>query len=168
MKNKAAKKKPAARKVKKKAPGAAAGDTGRGSGDASVTEIPAPPLSAQAAHLGTAIEKTEKALDKTSRLLADARERVVRTAETARLKRTEAALAVADRAREEVAVVNKHRLDVVIALRAAREAVGGAHDTGVDWDALAQALSGAVERYEEVLESHDRRVRRRGREQRNG
>jgi hypothetical protein len=116
--------------------------------------------------LGIVVLQIEKALEKASKQLADARERVVRATETAHLERTGAALTVSDRAREEVAVVNKHRLDVVIALRAARDAVGGSHDIHVDWDALEQALKESLERYQEVLGTHDRRVHRRARERR--
>ena len=164
---KVAKKKPVARKVKKKAPARASGGTKRGAGNPSATNKTASPVNAEATRLGIVVEKSEQALEKASKQLADARERVARAEETARLKRTGAALAVADRARDDVAVVNKHRLDVVIALRIARDAVSGADDGRIDWDALEQTLNEALERYEEVLGSHDRRVHRRARERRN-
>ncbi len=89
-----------------------------------------------AAGLGIVVLQIEKALEKASKQLADARERVVRATETAHLERTGAALTVSDRAREEVAVVNKHRLDVIIALRAARDAVSGSEtptSIGMRW-----------------------------------
>ena len=157
-KKKVAKKKLAPRKVKKKAPG-------RGGGLPD-TKSPASTASADAARLGIVVDQTEQAIEKASKQLADARERVERAEETARVKRTGAALAVADRAREEVAMVNKHRLDAVIALNTARDAVGGTHEGNVDWDALEQALKEALDRYQEVLRTHDRRVHRRARERR--
>jgi len=130
MKKKAAKRKPAARKVKKKAPARKAGGNRPGA------KTPVPPVSAEATRLGIVVEQTEKVLEKASKQLADARERVARAAETAQLERTGAALTVADRAREEVAAVNKHHLDVVVALRAVRDAVSGSETTlfnGTRW-----------------------------------
>jgi len=125
-KKKVAKKKPVARKVKKKAPARASGGTKRGAGNQSATNKTASPVNAEATRLGIVVEKSEQALEKASKQLADARERVARP-----------------------------------------DAVSGADDGRIDWDALEQTLNEALERYEEVLRSHDRRVHRRARERRN-
>ena len=65
------------------------------------------------------------------------------------------------------AAVNERRLEVVICLRAARDAIGDQHGADVDWHKLKQALKEAIARYEKILRTHDRRVDRRGRERRN-
>ena len=69
------------------------------------------------------MRETEEVLEKTSKQLADARERIARAATTARLKRTQAAHAVTDRARKEVALVNECRVNVATRLREARNAI---------------------------------------------
>ncbi len=167
VKKKVARKKPAVKKTTKKASERKVDGKKRGAGKKSAVKAFAPSMSDEAAALSIVVHQTEQILEKASDRLADARERVVRAAETAHLKGTRAALAVADRAREEVAAVNERRLEVVICLRAARDAIGEQHDADVDWSKLEQALKEAIARYEKILRSHDRRVDRRGRERRN-
>ena len=164
---KVAKKRPGVKKVKKKTPERKAGSKKRSAGKKSAIETVAPPTSAEAKRLAIVVQQTEQALEKASNRLADARKRVVRAAETAHLKRTQAALAAADRAREEVAAVNERRLEVAICLTAARDAIKEEHDAEADWNKLEQALKEAMERYEKVLKSSDRRVDRKARERRN-
>jgi hypothetical protein len=117
-------------------------------------------MRSEAAWLAIAVRETEEVLEKTSKQLADARERIARAATTARLKRTQAAHAVTDRAREEVALVNECRVNVAIRLREAHDAIGEQHKASFDWHKLEHALKEAIERYEEALKSSDRRVDR--------
>ena len=167
VKKKVAKKGPSVKKVKKKTPERRAGGKKRSAGKKAVIEAMAPPTSDEATRLAIVVQQTEQALEKASKRLADARERVVRAAETAYLKRTQAALAAADRAREEVTAVNERRLEVAICLTAARDAIKAEHDADADWNKLEQALKEAMERYEKALKSSDRRVDRKARERRN-
>jgi len=119
-----------------------------------------PLMSNEATRLAIAVRETEQVLEKTSKQLTDARERIARAATTARVKRTQAAHAVTDRAREEVALVNKCRVNVAIRLREAHDAIGEQHKAGFDWHKLEHALKEAVERYEEAIKASERRVDR--------
>ena len=107
----------------------------------------------------------EEILEKGTRQLADARERVERAVATAGSKRTVAAHAAADRAREAVALINERRLHVATRLREAREAIRD--ELGEELDALERALKESVEHYEEALKANERRVPRRPRDPRN-
>ena len=167
MKKKVAKKMPGVKKVKKKTPGRKVGSKKRSAGKKSAIETLGSPTSAEAKRLAIVVQQTEQALEKASNRLADARARVVRATETAHVKRTQAALAAADRAREEVTAVNERRLEVAISLTAARDAIKDEHNADFDWNKLEQALKEAMERYEKVLKSYDRRVDRGARERRN-
>ncbi|MCZ6665768.1 MAG: hypothetical protein O7B81_10715, partial [Gammaproteobacteria bacterium] len=69
-------------------------------------------MSIKATRLTLALRQAEEAMEKVSGRLTDARERVARAATTARLKRTEAAHAAADSAREAVTAINERRLEV--------------------------------------------------------
>ncbi len=155
------------KKVKKKTPERRAGGKKRSAGKKSASETLAPPTSDEATRLAIVVQQTEQALEKASKRLADARERVVRAAETAYLIRTQAALAAADRAREEVTAVNERRLEVAICLTAARDAIKEEHNADADWNKLERALEEAMGRYEKILKSSDRRVDRKARERRN-
>lgn len=126
----------------------------------------APAKSVEAKRLAKVVRQTEKTLEKASRQLDDARERVASAAMTARTKRTIAAHAVVSRAREGLASINERHLAVITRLRAAREAIAKPHTTGLDWDAHTQSLKDALERYEEILNQHDRRVRGRAADRR--
>ena len=97
--------------------------------------------------------------------LGTLRERVERAVATAESKRTLAAHAAADRAREAVALINERRLHVATRLREAREAIRD--ELGEELDTLERALKESVERYEEALKANERRVPRRPRDPRN-
>ena len=118
-----------------------------------------------ATRLSDTVREVEEILEKGARQLADARERVERAAATANRKRTLAAHAAADRAREAVALVNARRMDVATRLREARDATRDELDT--DLETLQRALKEAVEHFEEALKANDRRVPRRPRDPRN-
>ncbi len=106
-------------------------------------------------------------MGKVSNRLADARDRVVRAAGTARLKRTEVARAAADRARDAVAAINERRLEVTDRLKAASDAFKEQHKIDLDWHKREQALKDSLERYEEkFLRAYDRKVARRGKKRR--
>ncbi len=124
-------------------------------------------MSIEATRLTLAVRQAEEAMEKVSGRLADARDRVARAAMTARLKRTEAAHAAADRAREAVTAINERRLEVTDRLKAASDAFRDQHKMDLDWHKREQALKDAVERFEEkFLRAYDRRVARRGKKRR--
>ncbi len=161
---KVVKKKPAkkttSKKAKKKTAKRKLGRKKRSSGKKVAGNVATPPMSNEGTRLAIAVRETEQALEKTSKQLAEARERFARAATTARLKRTQAAHAAADRAREEVALVNERRVTVGIRLREARDAIGEQHKADLDWHKLEHALKETVERYGEALNASDRRVDR--------
>ncbi len=170
-KKKVVKKRPAkkttSKKAKKKTAERKFGRKKRSFGKKVAGNAATPPMSNEATRLAIAVRETEQVLEKTSKQLADARERVARAATTARLKRTQAAHAAADRAREEVALVNERRVNVGIRLREAHDAIGEPHKADLDWHKLEHALKEAIGRYEEALKASDRRVdRARGRRNR--
>jgi hypothetical protein len=124
-------------------------------------------MSIKATRLTLALRQAEEAMEKVSGRLTDARERVARAATTARLKRTEAAHAAADSAREAVTAINERRLEVTARLRAAGDAFKEQHKTDLDWHKRGQALKDAVERFEEkFLRAYDRKAARRGKKRR--
>ncbi len=124
-------------------------------------------MSIETARLTIAVRQAEEAMGKVSDRLADARDRVVRAAGTARLRRTEAARAAADRARDAVAAINERRLEVTDRLRAASDAFKEQHKIDLDWHKREQALKDSLERYEEkFLRAYDRKVARRGKKRR--
>ncbi len=124
-------------------------------------------MSIEAARLTIAVRQAEEAMGKVSGRLADARDRVVRAAGTARLRRTEAARAAADRARDAVAAINGRRLEVTDRLKAASDAFKEQHKIDLDWHKREQALKDSLERYEEkFLRAYDRKVARRGKKRR--
>ena len=155
IKKKAAKKKTTKRKVGRKK---------RGSRKKAANRATAPPMSIQSTQLAIAVRQAEEVLEQASSRLADARDRVARAAMTARLKRTESAHLVADRARDAVAAINVRRMEVTARLRAVHDAIKEQHKMDLDWHKREQALKDALERYEEILRAHDRRVARRARE----
>ncbi len=155
VRKKATKKKTEKNKAKRKF-----GRKKRSSGKKVAGNAARPPMSNEATRLAIAVRETEQALEKTSKQLAEARERFAHAATTARLKRTQAAHAAADRAREAVALVNERRVNVGIRLREARDAIGEQHKADLDWHKLEHALKEAIERYQEALKACDRRVDR--------
>ncbi len=150
----------AKKKARKKTAKRKFGSKKRSSGKKVAGNAATPPMSNEATRLAIAVRETEQTLEKTSKQLADARERVARAATTARLKRTQAAHTVANRARETVALINERRVNVGIRLREARHAIGEQHKADLDWHELEHALKEATECYEEALKVSDRRVDR--------
>ena len=127
----------------------------------------ASPGAEAAAQLSGTVREVEAILEKGARQLADARDRVDQAVATAGSKRTLAAHAAADRAREAAALINECRLHVATRLREAREAIRDEHDADLDMESLERALTESVERYEEALRANERRVPRRPRDPRN-
>jgi hypothetical protein len=124
-------------------------------------------MSIEATRLTIVLRQAEEAMDKVSGRLADARDRVARSAMVARLKRSETAHAAADRAREAVAAINERRVDVTERLKAASAAFKEQHKTDLDWHKREQAVKEAVARFEEkFLRAYDRKAARRGKKRR--
>lgn len=115
----------------------------------------------EATRLAEAVREAEEAVESAASRLTDARERAARAALTARDKRTAAAHAVADRAREAVAVINACRLEVSTRLRESRDAIRESHFPDVDCGAHERALKDALDRYEQSLKAYDRRLSQR-------
>jgi hypothetical protein len=124
-------------------------------------------MSIEATRLTIALRQAEEAMDKVSDRFNDARDRVARAVANARLKRTEAAHAAADRAREAMATINERRGEVAERLKAASTAFKEQHKMDLDLHKREQALKDALQRAEDkFLRAYDRRVARRGKKRR--
>ncbi len=166
-KKKVAKRRPGKKKARKKATGRKTGKKKRRSRKKAAKKAAAAPMSIESTRLSIAVRQAEEAMEKLSDRLANARDRGARAAMTARLKRTEAARAAADSARNAVAAIDARRVGITARLRAARDAFKEQHKGDLASHKRAQALKDALEHYEErFLKAYDRKVARRGKKRR--